>query len=99
MRNIKEIIFNKIRKYGVVLDDNAELTYENGKELFHKNFDTIDFYGVAYDKTLEYVQFRNWQHTGEFLSKGLKPIKNFLNGLFPYPYLYQVWLENEDDED
>jgi hypothetical protein len=96
--NIKKVIFERIKEYGVVLDDNTELTYKNGKELFHKNFDDINFYGVANDKLLNYIQFRNWQHTGEFLTKGLKPIKNFLNGLFPYPYLYKVWME-EDDED
>lgn len=97
--NVKEIIFKRIREYGVILDDNTILTYKNGKELFHKNFDDIDFYGVAHDSMLEYVQFRNWQHTGDYISKGLKPFKNFLNGLFPYPYLYKVWLEEDDNEE
>lgn len=97
--DLKEVIFNRIKKHGVILDDSTELTYENGKKLFSENFDAIDFYGVAYDKLLNYIQFRNWQHTGEFLTKDLKPFKNFLNGLFPYPYLYKVWLEEEDDEE
>lgn len=97
--DIKEVVFRRIKKYGVVLDDNTELTYENGKKLFSENFDDINFYGVAHDSLLEYVQFRNWKHTGEILSKGLKPIKNFLNGLFPYPYLYQVWMKEEDDDE
>mgnify|MGYP000924153384 FL=1 len=96
--DIKTIIFERIKQYGVILNDSTILTYENGKELFHENFDDIDFYGVAHDKLLNYIQFRNWQHTGEFLTKGLKPFKNFLNGLFPYQYLYKIWLE-EDDED
>lgn len=95
--NLKKIIFERIKQYGVVLDDNTEITYKNGKSIFENS--EIDFYGVAHDSLLNYVQFRNWQHTGEIISKNLKPFKNFLNGLFPYPYLYKVWLEEEDDNE
>lgn len=95
--NVREIIFKRIEKYGVILSDDTELTYKNGRTIFENS--EIDFYGVAHDRLLEYVQFRNWQHTGEILSKNLKPFKNFLNGLFPYPYLYKIWLEEDDDEE
>lgn len=95
--NVKKVIFERIRSYGVILDDNTELTYQNGKSIFENS--EIDFEGVAHDKFLEYIQFRNWQHTGDYISPVLKPFKNFLNGLFPYPYIYNVWMKEEDDED